>query len=549
LHHIFSVHYIPSGYNQPMQSSPTNANRQIARAAGTVMLAFIISSLVGLASEMTIVRVFGTSQALDSFYAANRITETLFNLVAGGALGSAFIPTFTGFLTRDDHKGAWELAASIANLLVVVLTLVSLLAAFFAPEIVRHGLYILDPTQDPVQEALTIRLLRILLPSVVIFGISGLVMGMLNANQVFLIPAIAPAMYSAGWILGVLVLPASLGIERLAWGAMLGSCLHLLVQLPTLIRLRGRYVLQLGLSNPAVREVMRLMLPRMFGVAVVQLNFIVNTIIALSLPEGSASAITLGFTLMLMPLAAIAQSIAIAAMPTFSAQVARGKEDEMRSSLAATLRGVLLLSIPAALGLILLRQSITTLLYGSPVCGPACTQMVAWALLWYAVGLVGHCLVEITSRAFYALHNTRTPVTIGVIAMSLNIVFSLAFSRLFQSLNLPPLGGLALANSLATALEMVALLVLMRRRLKGMHGGEVLQVALTAAAAGAIMGLVIWIWLQVSTAQPNWLVLVVGIFGGTMVYAASLIAFRVREVRLGWSWISARFRINQQRNI
>ncbi|MBE0695937.1 MAG: murein biosynthesis integral membrane protein MurJ [Anaerolineaceae bacterium] len=526
-----------------MQSSPTNANRQIARAAGTVMLAFVISNLVGLARNMIVVRVFGTSQTLDSFYAANRIAETLFNLIAGGALGSAFIPTFTGFLTRDDQKGAWELAASIANLLVLVLTLVSALAAIFAPQIVRYGLFVLDPAHDPVQEALTIRLLRILLPSVIIFGISGLIMGILNARQIFLIPAIAPAMYSVGWIMGVLLLPTSMGIERLAWGAVLGAGLHLLVQLPTLLRLRGTYSLQLGINNPAVREVMRLMLPRMFGVAVVQLNFIVNTIIALSLPEGSASSIGQGFALMLMPQAAIAQSIAIAAMPTFSAQVARGKEEDMRASLAATLRGVLLLSIPAALGLILLRQPITALLYQSQVCGPDCTQMIAWALLWYSIGLVGHCLVEITSRAFYALHDTRTPVTVGVIAMSLNIVFSLAFSRLFQWIGLPPLGGLALANSLATALEMVALLVLMQRRLKGLHGKEVLQAALTAAAAGAIMGAVIWIWLGFGQGQPNWLVLGIAILSGGLVYAGSLIALRVREIRLGWIWLTARFGI------
>lgn len=523
-----------------MQSSPTNANRQIARAAGTVMLAFVISNLVGLVRNMIVVRVFGASQSLDSFYAANRITETLFNLVAGGALGSAFIPTFTGLLTRDDHSGAWNLAASIANLLVVALTLVSLLAAIFAPQIVRHGLFLLDPAHDPVQEALTIRLLRILLPSVVIFGVSGLVMGILNASQIFLVPAIAPAMYSAGWILGVVFLPAGMGIERLAWGAVFGALLHFLIQVPTLIRLRGKYSLQLGLNNPAVREVARLMGPRVFGVAVVQLNFIVNTVIALALPEGSATSIGQGFTLMLMPQAAIAQSIAIAAMPTFSAQVARGKENEMRASLAATLRGVLLLSIPASLGLILLRREITTLLYQGQQCGSACTAMIAWALLWYSVGLIGHCLVEITSRAFYALHDTRTPVTVGIIAMSLNIIFSLAFSRAFQHFGLLPLGGLALANSLATGLEMAALLVLMRRRLNGLRGKEVLPAIIAGAVSGAGMAGVLWIWLQYAQGQPAWQVLGAGVGIGVLVYGGLLVALRVHEIQQVWRWLTAR---------
>ena len=172
---------------------PQTANQQIARAAGTVMVAFIISNLVGVVRGMVITDAFGTSADLDSFNAANRIAELLFNLVAGGALGSAFIPTFTGFLTRDDRKGAWRLASGVINLVFLALILIAVLAWIFAPNIVSDGLYLLVPDANPVQEGLTIELLRIMLPSVVIFGISGLVMGILNAYKVFLIPAIAPA--------------------------------------------------------------------------------------------------------------------------------------------------------------------------------------------------------------------------------------------------------------------------------------------------------------------------------------------------------------------
>ncbi len=528
-----------------MQSTTpaTSANRQIARAAGTVMLAFILSNLVGLARNSIVIRVFGTSAQLDSFYAANRIAETLFNLVAGGALGSAFIPTFTGMLTQDDHKSAWQLASSIANLLIVLLTLVSLLAAFFAPEIVRHGLYLLDPTQNPGQEALTIRLLRILLPSVVIFGISGLVMGILNASQVFLVPAVAPAMYSLGWIIGVLVFPQSLGIERLAWGAVLGASMHLLIQVPNLLRLRGRYTLSFGLHNRAVREVARLMGPRLFGVAVVQLNFIVNTVIGLSLQAGSVVAISQGFTLMLMPQMAIAQSIAIAAMPTFSAQVARGRKEEMRASLAASLRSVLLLSVPASLGLILLRQPIVNVIYASNMCGPNCLQMIYWALLWYGMGLVGHSVVEITSRAFYALHDTRTPVTVGVVAMGLNIVFSLIFPRLFEAAGWLPLGGLALANSLATALEMIGLLVLMRRRLNGLQSRDILRAAASAAGSTLVMSAALWLWMQSAAERGSGLQVAVGIFIGGLIYGGLLITLRVAEIRNVLDWLSNRLKM------
>lgn len=450
------------------------ANQQIARAAGTIMVAFIISNLVGVVRGIVITGAFGTSAELDSFNAANRIVEMLFNLVAGGALGSAFIPTFTSFLARDDRPGAWRLASGVTNLVFLALILISILAWVFAPQIVRDGLFLLVPGSDPVQEALTISLLRIMLPSVVVFGMSGLVMGVLNAHQVFLIPAIAPAMYSLGMILGTWLLPADWGIRRLAIGVVAGALMHLLVQMPGLWRLRDRaYHAYLGIRDQAVLKVFRLMGPRLLGVAVVQLNFIVNTVIALGQPEGSVTAITLAFSLMLMPQMAVAQSAAIASLPTFSAQVALAQLDEMRNSLASTLRAVLLLSIPASVGLIVLRTPLVALLYQRGAFTARSTELVAWALLWYAAGLVGHALVEILSRAFYALHDTRTPVIVGVITMGLNIGFSLLFSAWFARIGLLPHGGLALANSLATGMESIVLIILMRKRLKGLNGGYI----------------------------------------------------------------------------
>jgi putative peptidoglycan lipid II flippase len=329
---------------------------------------------------------------------------------------------------------------------------------------------------------------------VVIFGVSGLVMGILNAHQVFLIPSIAPAMYSLGMILGTWLLPEAWGIRRLAIGVVGGALMHLLVQLPRVWRLPERgYHFYLGLRDLAVIQVFRLMGPRLLGVAMVQLNFIANTIIALGQPEGSVSAITLAFALMLMPQQAVAQSAAIASLPTFSAQVALGRLDEMRSSLASTLRAVLILAIPASVGLILLRMPIVALLYQRGAFTARSTEMVAWALLWYAAGLVGHALVEILSRAFYALHDTRTPVTVGVIAMGLNIGFSLLFATVFERIGWMPHGGLALANSLATGLECAALVLLMRKRLKGLEGGYVWKgvgVSLlgTGLMAAAVLG-------------------------------------------------------------
>jgi putative peptidoglycan lipid II flippase len=514
-----------------MSESGSSANRQIARAAGTVMMAFVLSNLTGLVRQILVAGAFGTQADIDAFNAGNRVAETLFSLVAGGALASAFIPTYTGLLTRGDRRRAWQLASAIANLVVLVLTGVAILVEIFAPWVVRH---VIAPgfASDPAKEALAIDLLRLMLPSAIIFGLSALAMGVLNSNQVFFIPALAPSMYQIGMILGVVFLAPSLGVYGLAWGVLLGAALHLALQLPALFRLGGKYTPTLGRGISEVREVARLMGPRLLGVAVVQLNFWINTRLASQFVEGSVTGVVLGFTLMLMPQAAIAQSIAIAAMPMFSAQVALGKLDEMRSALASSLRGALLLSIPASLGLILLRYQVVALLYQRGEFDARSTELVAWALLWYAAGLVGHSVVEILSRAFYSLHDTKTPVAVGIGAMSLNVVLSYAFAWLFIRLGWMPHGGLALANSLATALEAAALFWLMRRRLHGLEEKFIAQGVAQTMLATLAMALFLWFWPGWMSEQRLWLVTLAGMAIGIGIYALAAYLLGVSELRI-----------------
>ncbi len=506
----------------------TTATRQIARAAGVVMAAFVLSNLTGLVRQVLVSQAFGTEPQIDAFNAAARLPELIFSLIAGGALASAFLPTFTSFLTDEDRPGAWRLASSIGNLIAILLAVVSLACWLLAPQIVGR---LLVPYFDAPQQALTTSLLRVMLLSPVVFGISGLLMGILNAHHQFLLPALAPTMYWLGMIFGVLALVPRWGIHGLAWGAVLGAGLHLAVQIPGLLRLGGRYWPTLGLQQAAVRQVGRLMAPRLLGVGVVQLNFWVNTILASGQPQGSLTAITLAWAVMTMPQVVIAQAIAIAALPTFSAQAASGRLDEMRTALAATLRGVVLLSLPASLGLILLRRPVVALLFERGEFDANSTRLVAWALLWYAAGLVGHSLVEILSRAFYALKDTRTPVLVGAGAMSLNVAFSLGFAALFNQLGWAPHGGLALANSLATALETALLLWLMRARLHGLEGRRLLGGAGLAALCSAVMGAGVWLWLALMQTGPVWATAVGGVLVGGALYALALLGLRVPEAR------------------
>jgi putative peptidoglycan lipid II flippase len=523
---------VSSGYN-PVMDSPatdgTTANRQIARAAGTVMFAIIAGQVFSLLSSMLITRAFGTGMENEAFFAANRLPDILYNLVAGGALASAFIPTFTGLIAKGEREKAWLMASAIANLITVIFVIVGVLAAIFAPWVVHN---ILAPGfTDPVKFQLTVNLVRIQLAAPIIFGLSGLTMGILNSHQSFLWPALAPAMYSIGKILGVVLLVPSMGVYGLALGVVGGALMHGLIQLPSLLRLPMRkYTPTFGLRIPDVREVARLMGPRLLGVAFVQLNFLVNYRLASSQPLGSVTAITVAFSLMMIPEAAIAQAIAIAALPTFSAQVAKGQLAEMRSSLAALLRAILLLAVPASLGLILLARPIIAFIFERGAFDPHSTQLVTWALIWYAAGLVGHSIVEIVSRAFYALHDTKTPVFVGVAAMSLNVILSILFSRLFVAVGWMPHGGLALANSVATFMESFALLFFMRRRLSGLEGRNVLNGAWKALLAGSFMSASLWGWVWLAGRSGNWLITLGGMAVGVLVYTLALFALRTPEL-------------------
>lgn len=522
----------------------TNANRQIARAAGTVMIAIVLGQIAGLARSIIVAGAFGASPELDAFTAANRVSETLFLLVAGGALGSAFIPTFTGLLAKDEKDSAWRLASSLANAVTLTLSLLALLFAFFAPQVVR---YALAPgfSEKPELFALTVSLLRIQLISAVLFGLGGLIVGVLNAHKVFLVPALTPAMYQLGIIFGAVALAPSMGIYGLAWGVVIGAVLYLLLQVPTLIKLQDgslnvlrnmvyvirNYNFDLGINNPIVRQVFLLMGPRLIGVAVVQLNFWVNIRLASEMTAGSVTSLSYGFSLMIMAQAAIAQSVAIAAMPTFSAQHALGQKDEMRASLAASLRGILFMAIPASVGLILLREPLVSFLFQRGKFDEQDVQLTAWALLWFAAGIVGHSVMEILTRAFYAQHDTKTPVIIGAIAMGLNVVFSITFSRLFASIGWMPHGGLALANSLATALEAIVLFIVIRKRLSGIEGDHILRGAIPSTIAAIGMGLSLYGWLYFGNNFSAWILAPIGVVIGGGVYLAALFVLRVPELR------------------
>ncbi len=527
------------------QDAGNSGGRQIARAAGLVMIAFVFSAIIGLVRDMLQAHYFGISVEVDSFFAANRISELLFNLLAGGALASAFIPMFSGFLARGERQKAWKMASGVVNTLSVILLVITALAWVFAPQLAQYGLYALDPNPAAVQLGPDCPLAAHYAPFTVwIFGVSGLVMGALNAHQVFLVPALAPVLYSLGMIFGMVVLPAAWGVERLAYGVVIGSAAHLGIQIPALLKLPQRAVLpQGGFSKPSSTTSAQIDGAACNWCRRSALNFRHQHTDCVKLRgRGVGSCHWL-----CLPAHAHAANgncpkrrhclVAYAFQP---GRIRQNKGDGC--TLSGVLRAVLLLAIPASIGLILLRQPLVQTLYQRGSFTERSTQMVSWALLWYAAGLVGHSLVEVLSRAFYALHDTRTPVTVGVIAMSINIGLSFAFVSLFRQMGWMAHGGLALANSVATGLECVILWTLIAKRMQGLETSSLRKGIFISLAASFVMGAVLFLWLCLAPFGA-----LVKLFGGLALGLASftLMLWLMKAPELLSIWQGVRRRLGQ----
>lgn len=494
--HMTAPHASPAESIAPAQDEIASPQtRRIASAALVVMIFFVLSRVTGLAREVVIGARFGTNLEYDAYLAAFRVPDILFQLVAGGALGSAFIPVFSGYWIKRDYAGAWLLFSRVLNIVTLILVALAALAAVAAPWLVRE---IIASGFSPEQQALTATLMRGMLLGTVIFGASGLIMGALNATQHFLWPAAAPIFYNLAILAAGLWLAPVWGIQALVVGVVAGSFLHLLVQLPQLVRSGATWTPSVSVADAGVREVLRLMGPRVLGLFFVQMHFLVNTILASHLSAGSISALNYAWLLMLLPLGIFSQSVATAAFPTFAAQIAAGDLPAMRRTFSQTLRTVLFLVIPAAVTLIVFGAPLVRVLLERGAFTPESTQMVAFALAFYGLGLVGHASLEIVVRAFYALHNTWIPVLVGVAAMVLNIVLGVWWVNYWQH------GGLALANSVATSIEALLLLVLLRRLMQGVEGGRLADSVLRSCGAALVMGAALYGVMRLTPLQGAW---------------------------------------------
>jgi putative peptidoglycan lipid II flippase len=478
----------------------SESRQRAIRNMVVVMGAFALSRTLGLVRNSVFGYYFGVGVEMDAYFAAARIPELLFLVVAGGALGSAFIPIFTTRLTHGDAEGAWRLSSAIINLLIVIILPLSLLAIVLAPWLTRA---VIAPQFSPELQAQTTLLLRIMLLSPAIFGVSGILMGVLNAHQHFLIPALAPSIYNIALIIGAAWGGQSgAGALGAAIATVVGAGAHLLSQLIGLRWFPARFHFTFGRGDPAVRQVLTLMLPRMLGVAAVQFNFVITNNLASGLGVGAISVLNNAWNLMTLPQGIIAQAIGTTAFPTFSEQAARRDFAALRTSVSEMLRMTTALLLPSAVGLIVLGRPLIALLLERGAFDATSTGAVAVALAFFAFGLIGNGLIEIVARVFFALNDTWTPTLAALAAVGVNLGLGLLLPGLFSRWGWLPYAGLALANSIAALVQLGLLAKPVGARIGGLDSGFILQQALRALAASLGMGLVLWGWMQVAPAQP-----------------------------------------------
>lgn len=485
------------------------------------MVFFLASRLLGVFRDIAISHQFGTSRELDAYFAAFAIPDLLFNVVAGGALGSAFIPTFTTALAEENAGRAWRLASGIVNLVFIITSGSSVALILIAPEVtaltVGRGF-------DATGQALTADLMRWMLLTPIIFCLSGIAMGILNSFQHFALPAVAPVVYNAAIIVGALGLAPVWGIYGLVAGVLFGAFAHLFIQLPGLVNRRFRYSPGIDLGNADVREVIRLLLPRTVGLAAVQINIIIGTILASTLPEGRIAALNYAFRVMLLPQGIIALSLATAVFPTLSGQRARNDLDSFRKTFSGVMAATIYFTLPASMGLILLASPVVATLFQRGEFDSLSTHETAYALQFFAVGLIAHSVLEIITRAFYSLHDTRTPVVLAVASVILNIVLSLLLIGGLQH------GGIALANSIATIVEAGILWWVLKAKYGITMDRWVGRCIASSTVGVLVMGVGVY-W--VNSTLMGWAPIVplaAGVFVGILLYALPTAPFHFREV-------------------
>ncbi len=476
-------------------------SENVVRSAGIASIAVLASRITGLMREVVLARQFGAGEAYDAFLLGFRIPNLTRDLFAEGALSSAFVPTFTHYLSTRSKREAAELSNLVATAIIVIVGLMCLLGMVFSPEIVDLLAANWRETA-PGKFELAVRLTRIMFPFLLLVALAAQAMGMLNACNQFGVPALSSTAFNIGSLTIGLTLGFWVGphlgitaIEGMAFGVVIGGMLQLVWQLPSLWRHGFSFRPALDLSHPGMRQILSLMGPAILGNAAVQVNVAVNTWFATGIfdpvrgYDGSVSWLAYAFRFMQLPLGLFGVAIGTATLPAITRSLSSNDMEEFRRTLSRSLGLVFLLTVPSSVGLAVLGRSIIGAIYERGRFDSYDTQQTAIALSCYAVGLAGYAALKVLTPAFYAMKDARTPMIISFLSIAINYA---AASILIHRLGLGH-AGLALSTSAVALFGFIVLFSLLRKRVGGIYGRALLASFAKISVAAAVMGVAVFL--------------------------------------------------------
>ncbi len=435
-------------------------NSKVAKAAGVVGLATLLSRVFGFLRDMVVAAFFGAGLTTDAFFVAFRIPNMLRRLIGEGSLTVSFVPVFTEFLNKKTKDEALELANVVFTTLSIILVVVSIAGVILSPLIVTvmaPGWYIKNPTHYH----LTVFLNRLMFPYIFFMSLVALCMGILNSLRHFAAPALSPVILNICMILATLLLRDFFQepIIALVVGVMIGGVLQLAMQWPFLVKLGVKLKPDFNFRHPGLKQIGFLFFPAAFGASIYQINIFVATILASLLPTGSVSYLYYADRIVELPLGVFAIAIGTATLPSFSEQVAKGDFDELKKTISFSLRLILFVTIPATIALIALRIPIISVLFQRGAFDLQSTFLTARALFYYAIGLWAFSVIRVIVSAFYSLQDAKSPMKAAIVALLVNAVFSVILMFPLKH------GGLALATSIATSVNVIMLSVILKKRI------------------------------------------------------------------------------------
>ncbi|MFA6553622.1 MAG: murein biosynthesis integral membrane protein MurJ [Patescibacteria group bacterium] len=512
----------------------------IAGGAIIIALASITSRVFGLVRDRLLASHFGAGNELDIYYAAFRIPDLIFNVLILGALSAAFIPVFVDYLQKarenpGQKSEAWDLANSLLNILVLGLILFGLVLFIFTPQLMP----LIAPGFDHAKQATTVQLTRIMLGTIIFFGISNIFTGILNSFKRYLSFALAPVLYNVGIIIGILFLVPKFGLKGLAYGVVLGAAMHMLVQLPGVMKVGFRYRMIVDWRNAGVRLIGKLMLPRTFGLAVAQIDQLVSLIIGSTLAAGSVAVFNFANNLQSFPINVFGVSIAVATFPYFSEATAQKDAGLFIHYFSKNFRRILFVIIPVSVLFILLRAQFVRVVLGTGAFDWSDTRLTAQTLGFFSLSLFAQSLIPLLARSFYAWHDTKTPVKVAVISLVTDIVAAILFSRWMG------VEGLALAFSLASFINMILLYVLLRKKMGHLDDHVIFLSMVKIIFISLIMGVVVQAakyFLALGVNMHSFVGIFIQGIGsaavGLTVYLILALVFKCDEVTIITDWLS-----------